>query len=157
MNALKKVSGRLTAGTMMVQEGLLVPDTVKMETDAYSEGWRSVRALDSFAMARALSTAGLHLFFIAGHLTSIAFGRGGDKSLRRAIAHITSQVRELDFNCVELSDIHKKHFLGVPYVLVSAHAYHIQTGWQLQETEVRGRALRCAEWASDSGVPQKAA
>ena len=152
MKALEAESRRPTAGVMLVQEGLLVPNAVKMETDAYSQGWRSVRDLDSSSLGRALAAGGWHLFFIAGHLRSIAFGRGGNKSLRRAIAHITSQVRKLNFNCLELSDIRKKNFLGIPYVLVLAHSYHIQQGLQLQDNAVRGRSQRDGEWATaDSG------
>ena len=157
MEALETGLGRLTAGTMMVQEGLLVPNPVQMETDAYTQGWRSVRALDSSSLGRALAARGWHLFFIAGDVKSIAFGRYGNNSLRRAITHIANQVRKLNFNCLELSDIRKKHFLGVPYVLVSAHAYHIQQGWQLQDNAVRGRAQRDAEWAADSGSPGRQA
>ena len=143
--------GRLAAGTMMVQEGLLAPNSVSIETDAYSPGWRSVRGLDSSSLGRALAAGGWRLFFIAGHVRSIAFGRGGNKSLGRAITNIAGQVRKLNFNCLEISAIRKTHFLGFPYVLVSAHSYHIQPGWQLQDNAVRGRAQRDVQWAVGAG------
>jgi hypothetical protein len=148
MKAMQAERGSLLAGTMLLQEGLLMPKSVDMETDAYSQGWRSVRALDSFSLRSKLAAVGLHLFFIAGHVTTIAFGRGGEDSLRRAVKRIVGQVRELNFNCFELAGILKKHFLGLPYVLVTAHSFHIQEGWQIQDAEVR-RRLQCeTEWAS---------
>jgi hypothetical protein len=121
-------------GTMMVQEGLLFPDAVNLRTDAYSRGWRSVQALDSFSLGRNLAVGGWHLFFVAGHVTAIAFGHG-NKSLCLAVKRIAAKVRALNLNCLELTKIVRKRFLGIPYVAISAGSFHIQKGWQLQSTE----------------------
>ncbi len=71
----------LKAGAMMVREGLLLPKVPGMETDVYSRRWRSVKVLDSFSMGRKLDAVGWHLFFVAGHITTVAFGFGGERSL----------------------------------------------------------------------------
>jgi hypothetical protein len=137
----------LKAGTMMVQEGLLLPKVLEMESEAYSRGWRSVKALDSSSLGYKLAAGGWHLFFVAGQVTTISFGRGGDKSLYRAVKRIAAKVRALDLNCLEVTEIVRKHFLGMPYMAISAHSYHIQPGWQLQNTDERQRSQRDADWA----------
>jgi len=120
MKPVQVVPRSLKAGTMMVQEGLLLPKLLEMETEAYSRGWRSVKALDSFSLGQKLTAVGWHLFFVAGHVTTIAFGRGGDKSLCRAVRRIATKVRALDLNSLELTEIVRKQFLGIPYVAISA-------------------------------------
>jgi hypothetical protein len=126
------------AGTMMIQEGLLLPPTVALESDSYSEGWRSVRTLDSFSLDRSIRTSGWHLFFMAEQLQAIVLG-GGEKSVSRGVKRIAVEVRSLGFNCMGLTQIVKRHFLGIPYVMISAHPYHIQESCLLQSTDVRRR------------------
>jgi hypothetical protein len=125
---------------MMVQDGWLLPKVPGIETDAYSRGWRSVQALDSFSMSRKLDAAGWHLFFVAGQVTTVAFGLGGERSVHKAVERIAAKVRALALNCLELTQIARKHFLGVPYIAISAHSYHIQPGWQLQNANERRRS-----------------
>lgn len=122
---------------MLIQAGLPLPKTMDMETDAFSQEWRSVRALDCLSLGRNIDAFGWHLFFIAGDITTKAYGRDEQKSLRRAVKRIAGQVRELNFNCLELTGIVRKDFWGVPYVLVSAHPCHIQEGREIQDRDVR--------------------
>lgn len=139
MKSIKVSPKNLQAGTMMIREGVRLPDPLGMETVAYSRGWRSVTALDSFSLGRKLDAAGVHLFFVAGQVTSVAFGFGGDSSMRKAVLRIAAKVRALNLNCLELTEIHRKHFLSVPYISISAHTFHIQQGLQLQNSEERRR------------------
>lgn len=139
MKPAQVLPNSLKAGTMMVQEGLLLPKLLEMESDAYSQRWRSVKALDSFSLGHRLDAVGWHLFFVAGQVTTVAFGLGGTRSLHKAVQRIAAKVRALDLNCLELTEIDRKHFLGLPYIAISAHSYHIQQGWQLQTFETRRR------------------
>jgi hypothetical protein len=101
MNAIQVSPKTLQAGTMMVREGLL-PELLDMETDAYLPCWRSVVALDSFSLGRKLTGVGLHLFFLAGQVKSVAFGFGGERSLRKAVQRIAAKVRA-QVLCVEMT------------------------------------------------------
>jgi hypothetical protein len=132
----------IQVGTMMIQEGLLLPTTVELESDSYSEGWRSVKNLDSFSLDRNIRTSGWHLFFMAEQLQVIVFGCGGEKTVSRGVKRIAVKVRSLGFNCMELTQIVIRHFLGIPYVVISAHPYHIQESYLLQSTNGRLR-LQC--------------
>ena len=51
--------------------------------------------------------------------------RGADK-IHSALTRILEKVRGQDFNCLEITAIVAKRFLGVPYTMVSAHSRHIQ-------------------------------
>lgn len=56
-------------------------------------------------------------------------------------------------NCIELTQIAKKHFLGVPYIAISAHSYHIQQGWYLGGADSGGvRNLKRFNEAHNCGV-----
>jgi hypothetical protein len=130
----------LQVGAMMVRDGLLPPKLPGMETEACLLRWLSVKTLNSFMLSRKLETVGLHLFFVVGSVTSFAFGIEGGRRLHKTVQRIAAKVMALGFNCLELTEIHRKHFLGVPYITISARTYHIQQGWQLKNMEER-RAL----------------
>jgi hypothetical protein len=130
----------LQVGAMMVRDGLLPPKLPGMETEACLLRWLSVKTLNSFMLSRKLETVGLHLFFVVGSVTSFAFGIDGGRRLHKTVQRIAAKVMALGFNCLELTEIHRKHFLGVPYITISARTYHIQQGWQLKNMEER-RAL----------------
>lgn len=137
MNPQQIQPNDLHSGTMMVKEGLRLPELLGMETDAYSPCWRSVVALDSYSLGRKLTGVGWHFFFLAGEVNSVAFGFGGNRSLRKAVQRIAAKVRALDLNCLELTEIRRKYFLGAPYIAISAHACHIQQSSQLPNFEER--------------------
>lgn len=141
MRAEQVLPGNIKAGTMMIEEGLQVP-RLDLESVAYLRQWRSVKTLDSSSLGRALDAVGWHLFFVAGQVTTVAFGLHGEKSLQKAVHRIAAQVRALNLNCLELTQITNKHFLGMPYIAISARSYHIQQGWQLQNMEQRRRMRR---------------
>lgn len=132
----RRVPNNIEAGTMMVREDLLLP-TLDIETDAYSARWRSVKDLSSSGLGRALDAVGWHLFFIGGHINTVAFGRAGEKSQHKAVQRIAAKVKAMNFNCLELTEITRKRFLGLPYIGIRAHAFHVQQGWQLDPARVR--------------------
>jgi hypothetical protein len=56
----------------------------------------------------------------------MAWGWQGQKNVRRAVRRVLRKIRSAKFNCVEITEISARHFLGLPYVHVSAHSRHIQ-------------------------------
>jgi hypothetical protein len=137
MKRTQVLPNSLKPGTMMIRDGLLLAELPNLDTSPHSKGWRSVTALDSSSLGRKLDTVGLHLFFLAGQVATVAFGFGGEQSLRKAVQRVAAKVKALDLNCLELTEIAKKHFLGLPYIAISAHSCHIQPGCMLQSVEER--------------------
>jgi hypothetical protein len=44
----KTMADKIKTGTILVQEGVLLPDSVRFESEPYSKGWRLVKALDGY-------------------------------------------------------------------------------------------------------------
>jgi hypothetical protein len=89
-------------GAMMIREGFLLPHASQIESLSYSNTWRTVVGMDSFALDGKLGAAGLHLFFIAGELKVIELGRGAS-AVRRAMKRILARGRKSYLNCMEIT------------------------------------------------------
>ncbi len=122
----------------MVRADLCLPKLLEAKTDAYLPSWRCFASLNCFTLSTQLDAIGLHLFFVAGQIKTIAFGCG-QRSLRKAIQRIAAKLQILNLNCFELAEIRRRRFLGVPYTVVFAHVYHIQQSQQLPNLEERRR------------------
>jgi hypothetical protein len=118
----------IKAGTILIKEGTLLPDTFTFQSDAYSPGWRSVTSLDGYAMDRKTHDAGWTFFYLAGESRASVFGQEGQETVRRAIKRILAGLKSEKFNSVEITRVAFKHFLGVPYATVSFHMRNMQEG-----------------------------
>lgn len=58
----------------------------------------------------------------------------------QAIKKVTAQMKSDRFNCLEVTQVAEKRFLGLLYVSLCAHPRHIQEGMSLCH------AKRLAEW-----------
>jgi hypothetical protein len=132
---------------MMIREGLLLPDSAHLESRGYSKTWRTLVGVDSFALDRKLRAAGLHLFFIAGELKAIKLG-WGPAALRRGVKRILERGRKGNWNCMEITQVTRSHFLGFPYVVIRAYAFHIQKDAMLQSNTERKAEQRDRDRAS---------
>ncbi|HEU5400781.1 MAG TPA: hypothetical protein VFU86_05455 [Terriglobales bacterium] len=139
----------IEVGSLLLRAGLQGPDTFLIHTTSYSAQWDVVVGQDGFALERALGAAGWHLMYLAGAVHAIAFGRREGKNARLAVDRVLAKIRKQDFNAAEVDEISTKHFLGIPYVSVSANARHLQQGNALQDQIVRRQAQHDLEWARD--------
>ena len=98
---------------------------------------RQLKALDGFGLDRKIQAAGWNFFFMAAEVKVMFFGAIGAKKVQNALRRILGKVREQDFNCLEVTGIVAKRFLGMPYTMVSAHSRHIQQGCELDDVQRR--------------------
>jgi hypothetical protein len=77
-------------------------------------------------MDRKLCEAGWTFFYMAGEVNAIVFGSDSEKTTRRAVKKVIANMKSDRINCLEISQVAAKRFLGLPYVTVSAHPRHIQ-------------------------------
>jgi hypothetical protein len=101
-------------------------------------------ALPSIARYNA---AGWNFFFMAAEVKATFFGAAGARRVRRALKRILEKVRHQNYNCLEVTGIAAKRFMGVPYSVVSAHSRHIQQSCTLDGPEDRRVSHKDAEWA----------
>jgi hypothetical protein len=132
------VSNQIQAGTMMVQpsDGLR---SLGIDSEPYAAGWQSLGALASSGLDGKIRAAGWKLFFMAGELRAVVPAWGGQNTLRRGVKRLLAQTRAQHFNCLELTHLTRKRFLGIPYLSIAAHSRHIQQGSQLQSLAQRMR------------------
>jgi hypothetical protein len=125
----------VTAGTILIQDGTVVPDSMLLQSVPYSPSWTSVTNLDRTQLEGQLRKAGWTYFFMAGQIHTSAFGFDEQKRLRTAVKRAIRDVQSLNCNCVEITGVTTKSFLGLPYVSVTAQSRHIQS-----ENQFRGHS-----------------
>lgn len=144
----------IQSGTIMVQQSA-IPGSLAVESESYCRDWRSLGIVESSSLKQTAQVAGLHVFFMAGELRAIVPAWGGQNSLRRGVRRLLAQTQLQQFNCLELSRISRKYFLGIPYVSIAAHPRHIQQGCQMQSVEQRARDNAAgAQQQPSSGTPE---
>ena len=116
----------IKTGTILIEGGASMPASVRLEGGTYSSGWRSVSNLDLNQLDSAIHQAGWTFFFMAGEIKITAFGFDKERAVRRAMKRVITSVESHRCNCVEITEVSAKSFLGMPYVNVSAHSRHIQ-------------------------------
>jgi hypothetical protein len=137
----------IQVGTVLIDDSPLITRFFGLESETCSGSWSVVKLFDGFALDRKIHAAGWNFFFMAAEVKVIFFGALGAQKIQNALTRIMAKVRPHNFNCLEVTGIVAKRFLGVPYATVSAHSRHIQRGWQLDGAEARRLCQRDTEWA----------
>ena len=113
-------------GAILIKEDTHFPESLHLESDPYLKGWRLVKNLSSSAIDLRLCEVGWTFFFMAGGVNAMAFGSDLEKTTRRAVAKVITNMKSGRYNCLEISLVAAKSFLGLPYVTVAGHPRHIQ-------------------------------
>jgi hypothetical protein len=127
---------QIQTGTMMVyQSANLQP--LAVESDPYFRNWRSLGAAESSGLESRVRAIGWTLFFLAGEIRTVVPAWGGHNTLRRGVKRLLARTHLRHFNCLEVTEICRKYFLGIPYLSMSANLRHIQLGCQIESMELR--------------------
>ena len=119
----------IAQGTILVEQGTLLPETMRLETATHSSGWATVAInLDSRQIEKKLETAGWTFFFMAGEIKSSGFGFNDQNRTDAAVQRLIANAKTQKCNCLEIDGVTAHSFLGLPYVSVTAHSRHIQQG-----------------------------
>jgi len=134
-------------GSILIEESPPMMQVLGVVSKPYSGNWSLVNVLGGFALDRKIRAAGWNFFFMAGEVKAMFFGTLKAKKIQNALQRILVKVRHQNFNCLEVTGIVAKRFLGVPYATVSAHSRHIQQSCDLDGADARRASKRDAEWA----------
>ena len=85
-------------------------------------------SLNFYELEKELASAGWTFFYMAGKITTTAFGFDRQKTVHTALKRLIASVRLQKCNCLEIDAVASRSFWGMPYVRVSAHSRHIQKG-----------------------------
>jgi hypothetical protein len=116
----------IRAGTILIENGSLMPESLQLESEPYSNGWKSVMNLGPGELDTGIHKAGWTFFFMAGEIKITAFGFDPQAAVRRAVKQVIADVESHHCNCLEITQVSPQSFLGIPYVNIRAHARHIQ-------------------------------
>ena len=129
------MAGKIKAGAILIEEGALLPECLQFESEQCSNGWRWVKNLDGYGLDRKVREAGWTFFYLVGEIRVSVFGFDVEKTTHRAIMRLLANLKSEKFNSLEITQVACKHFLGLPYVSVSAHSRHIQESMFLCRTK----------------------
>ena len=116
----------IQAGTILIEDRALITQTLGLQSEPYSAHWCVVNAVDGLALDRKIHAAGWNFFFMAAEAKVMFFGAIGAKNIQDSIKRMLEKLKPMNFNCLEVTGIVAKRFLGIPYTVVSAHSRHIQ-------------------------------
>jgi hypothetical protein len=134
-------------GTILMREWPGTPQLLGLETEPCFAEWSLVKIPDAFALDRTIHAAGWNFFFMAAEIKAMFLGSLGAAKLQSALKRISAKVKQQNFNSLEVTQIVARHFLGVPYVTVSAHSRHMQQSCNLDSHEARRTSQNDAAWA----------
>jgi hypothetical protein len=114
------------ADTILIREGTLLPQGLGIETDLFLPGWRVIANRDRYALTRQIEHANWSFFFLAGEIRATVLGRDKLGTLRRAAKCVLAKRERRIANCLEITRVVSKRFLGIPFMVITAHSRHIQ-------------------------------
>jgi hypothetical protein len=132
-------------GTILIEQRPTIALALGLQSEPYSAKWGVLKALDGLALDRKIQAAGWNFFFLASEIKVTFFGAIGAKNIQNALHRMLEKVKPLNFNCLQVTGIAAKRFLGVPYTVVTAHSRHIQQSCQLDSADVRRTSQGDAE------------
>jgi hypothetical protein len=112
--------------TILIRQGTLLPAGLTAASEAFLPGWRVVSDIDAHGLGRKLAQAHWNFFYMVGETKAIAWGSEGQETERRAARRILAKLKQNDFNCLEITKVIAKRFLGIPFLSVAANVRHIQ-------------------------------
>ena len=141
------MSPSVQVGTILMKEWPGMTQLLGLESEPCSGEWSRLKVLDGFTLDRKIHAAGWNFFFMAAEVKVMFFGSVGAVKIQNALKRILEKVKPQQFNGLEVTQIVASHFLGVPYVTVSAHSRHMQQSCYLDSALARQTFQRNAEWA----------
>ena len=131
------MSRTIKAGTIMMKAGTIIPQSSRVETELYLHGWEIIKNSGADAVDRDIRRADWNFFFLAASIHATALGYWGERTVRRAMERVLAKAEPSKLNCLEITEVSTRQFLGFLYVHVSAHSRHIQKSPFLQELAER--------------------
>ena len=117
---------KIEIGTILIKEDTDLPESLHLESEPYLKGWRLVKNLSSSAMDRNSVRWDGPSSSWRGRSMRWPLVRIQRTTTRRAVAKVIANMKSGRYNCLEISRVAAKSFLGLPCVTVAGHRRHIQ-------------------------------
>jgi hypothetical protein len=120
------MTDKIKMGTILIEEGLPLPNFLPIESEPYSNGWRLVKNFAGPGLERKLRNTEWNFFYMAVEIKTSVFGFDVERSLRRAVNQALARLKSEKFNSLEITKVVSKRFLGLRHVTVFSHPRRIQ-------------------------------
>lgn len=120
------MTDKIREGTMLIADGTRMPESLGVEIERYSGGWSSITNFTSAQLGKEIENAGWTFFYMAGEIHTSGFGFNDQSRTDRAVSQVIDAVRQEQCNCLEITQMIWRSFLGLPCTSLVAHARHIQ-------------------------------
>ena len=128
-------------GSILWNQSNSMKKSFAVESEPYSGTWSLVKRLNGFALDRKIHAAGWNFLFMAEETKAMFFGTPSSKGIHSALQRILAEIGPQHFNSLEVTGIDARHFLGVPYAVVTAHSRHVQQNWN--QDDLAQRTAEC--------------
>lgn len=138
---------QIQVGSILIDDRPMIARALAMETESYSGSWSLVLLPEARALDRKARSVGWGFFFMAAEVKAGFLGGATTANICKALMRIVTRKPTQSFNCLEVTGIKIKHFVAIPYTIVSAHWRHLQAGFRLDSLQRRRTEEQEAEWA----------
>lgn len=143
----------LKIGTVLVQTDTFIPDSVSVQKETFTPGWQAITNVNGDDLDRQIRDDGSNFIFMGGALQGTSWGSWSGTAIRCAAIRVLKKTQATKLNAFEITGIHARRFLGVPYVVVTGHSRHVQKSTVLQNIAERiHQAARAAPSSTSDGV-----
>jgi hypothetical protein len=151
------MTDRIRTGTMLIKDGIAMPESLVVGTEHYAAGWSSVIGATSSELDKQIEDAGWTFFYMAGEIHATGFGFNDQSRTGRAVAHVIDVVKRENCNCLEITQMRRRSFLGFRYTSLVAHARHIQRSPSFHDRSNMPARIpfRSREWLYDQTPPAR--
>jgi hypothetical protein len=129
----------LKVGSVLLQGGAFVPKSIWVEKETYCPGWHLITNFDGDELDRQIRDAHWNFMFVEGALHGSSWGSWSGTAVRCALIRLLRKAKVTRLNALEITGIHKRRFLGFPYVSVVGHSRHVQKASVLPKLAERAR------------------
>jgi hypothetical protein len=120
------MEGSVKNGTLMIVEGTALPDSGQITSEPFAKGWRVVTNLRGQGLDKYFNHIGWTVFQKAAPVQASILCLEKSQPFLIAFRKILRNIGAKKFNCLEITSVIKKTFMGVTYVHMSARARNIQ-------------------------------
>ncbi len=126
----------INAGSILIRVDASLPETLRVEGKPFAYCWRLVINLDGYGLDRKIREMGWSLIRIAGEVKALALGFDEQKTACKALKRGLARLQFCRFNCLEISQVRMKRFVGLSHAMVSICPRNIQKGLHQEKAEL---------------------
>ena len=113
-------------GTLLLKDGALTPQPLQFSNQPCAAGWSAITNATCAQLSEDLNGAGWTFFYMAGEIHANGFGMNAQSRMNRALTHLIGSNGHERCNCLEITQIRQRSFLGLRYISLAARSRHVQ-------------------------------